>query len=92
MRRSVNKMQKTFKQRIGIWLLLLATLPGCAMLSKPTCPPPEAEEKPVPPELMESPKPSAESSTASEKLPGSLKTLDEKINNLKKIISPSPKS
>ncbi len=34
--------------------------------------------------------PSAESSTASEKLPGSLKTLDEKINNLKKITSPSP--
>jgi len=30
------------------------------MLSKPTCPPPEAPEKPVPPALLESPKPSAE--------------------------------
>jgi len=85
-------MQETFKQRIGIWLLVLATLPGCGMLSQPTCPPPEPPEKPVPPELLESPKPSAESSTASEKLPESLKTLDERINNLRKTISLSPKN
>ncbi len=85
-------MQKIFKQKIGIWLLLVAVLPGCAVVSKPACPPPEAQEKPVPPELLESPKPSVESSTVSEKLPESLKTLDERINNLKKIISLSPQS
>src|SRR5689334_1908721 len=91
-RRSVRIMKRLFKQRIRVWLLLITVLPGCATPLKPTCPPPEAQEKPVPPELLESPKPLTESSTASERLPDSLKTLDEKINNLKQIISPSTKN